>query len=146
MKAFESVRKNRLLGIDPGEKRIGIAISDTSGRLSKPYMVIQHQSRKQDVERIIQICRDNGISKVVVGFTQNEDGSLPLSGQSALRLAEALQISGEVKVDVWDEFNSTNDARTLLLKLNKPRKKRYGYHDDIAAVILLQSYIDSRTS
>jgi len=146
MEAFESDRKNRLLGIDPGEKRIGIAISDTSGRLTKPYMVIQHQSRKKDVESIIQICRDKGISKVVVGYTQNEDGSLPFSGQNALRLAKALQISGEVKVDLWDEFNSTNDARTLLLKLNKPHKKRYGHHDDLAAAILLQSYIEDRTS
>ena len=132
----------RLIAIDPGEKRIGVAISDSTGTITKPLMVLPHVSRAKDVEKILQICRENNVSKIIVGFTKNEDDSLPPSGRSAIRLAEALQLKNEVTVDLWDEFGTTEEAKGLVSKIKKPRKFRRGHHDDIAAAVLLQSYID----
>ena len=144
MTATNNSKQQRTMAIDPGEKRIGVAISDTSGTFTKPLMVISHISRDKDVEKILQICRENNVLKIVVGFTQNEDGSLPPSGRSAIKLADALRLKKEIIVDLWDEFETTKEAEKILIKINKPSKLRRGHHDDVAAAILLQSYIDNK--
>lgn len=134
----------RMMAIDPGEKRIGVAISDISGTLTKPFKIIQHHSRERDVKEILQICRENNVGRIIVGFTQNEDGSLPPSGRNALKLADELRLKSEMVIDLWDEFETTKEAQKMLIKVNKPRKFRKANHDDIAAAIILQSYIDNR--
>lgn len=134
----------RMMAIDPGEKRIGVAISDASGTITKPLTIIHHISREKDVEKILQIGRENNVGRIIVGFTQNEDGSLPPSGRNAFKLADELRLKCEVVVDLWDEFETTKEAKKILIKTNKPRKFRKGNHDDIAAAIILQSYIDNR--
>ncbi len=134
---------HRLMAIDPGTKRIGIAISDLSGTISKPLTIINHLSRKIDIEKIIDIVQKYGVTKIIIGFSQNEDGSPNQSGENAIHLAEELSKICEYPVELFDEEDTTKLAKQTVIDLGLSKKRRKGHHDDLAAAILLQAYIES---
>ena len=96
----------RILGIDPGEKNIGIAISDPTGNLANPVTVIRHVSRLFDAASIAQIALENSAELIVVGQALDIDGKPTLSGRRAGRLAAAIRTQTEIPVILWDESNS----------------------------------------
>lgn len=132
----------RILGIDPGEKNIGIAISDPSATLARPLMVIPHSSRKVDAQRIVEIAENEKVIKIVVGQATDMDGKPNFSGRKAARLAAEIRTLSTFTVELWDESFSTQQAVQNRIKIGTNRKGRQGHLDEIAAAIILQSYLD----
>lgn len=132
----------RALGVDPGEKRLGIAISDLSGTIASPLMVIQHKARAADAAQIAQLAAEQEAVVIIVGQPLDGDGEVGPQGRKSLRLAEAIRACTDVPVVLWDESGSTQAAIAARRAMGAKRKKRSGHLDDLAATYLLQSYLD----
>jgi putative Holliday junction resolvase len=133
----------KLLGIDPGEKNIGIAISDPTGTIANPLMVLKHVSRLVDAASISQIASEYNAGKIVIGQALDVDGRPTYSGRKANRLAAAIRTQTAIPVVLWDESNSTQVARKARIELGLSRKRRTGHLDELAATVILQSFLDS---
>lgn len=132
----------RCLGVDPGDKRIGIAISDSSGSIANPLRVISHVSRAVDAGVIVSLAVDHGVEMIIVGQALDENNEAGPSARKAGRLAEAIRAQCAFPVVLWDESGSTQTARQAGIEMNVPRKKRRGHLDELAATVILQSYLD----
>ncbi len=133
----------RILGIDPGDRNIGVAISDPTGTIASPLTVIQHVSRPIDAATIATLARENHVGKIIVGQSFDMDGKPNYQGRKAARLAAAVRTQIEVPVELWDEAYSTQMARSARITLGSSRSKREGHLDELAATVILQSYIDN---
>jgi putative holliday junction resolvase len=136
----------RILAVDPGEKRIGLAVSDETGMIANPLRVILHTNRKNDAEAILNIYREQNAALVVIGQALDDEGGVTSSGRHAQRLAEEISSQQPVPIVFWDESFSTNQAVEARRSMNVRRSKRKGHIDDLAAAIILQSYLDSLTT
>ena len=134
----------RILAVDHGEKRIGLALSDPTGTIANPLAVVKHLSRLMDAARVANLAAEHGAEVIVIGQSFDEEGHPNLAGRRAAKFAEALQEQTQIPVVLWDESFSTQDARAARIELGLSRKKRAGHHDALAAVVILQSYIESR--
>jgi len=135
----------RIMAVDPGEKRIGLALSDPSGTIANPFRVIHHVSRLVDAAAIAQLAEENDVVIIVVGCSFDLDGSLGPQGRKSLRLAEAIRTQTEIPVELWDEAGSTKTAREARIAMGVSRMKRSGHMDELAATVILQSYLDAHT-
>ena len=133
----------RILCIDPGEKRIGLAISDPTGTLARPLVILKHQQRQLDAQRIGEIAAENQVNKILVGMATEEDGKPNFSGRKALRLAAAIRSCCEIEVEMVDETGSTKDAVLNRKHQGMSLPASHGHHDDEAAAIILQYYLDT---
>jgi putative Holliday junction resolvase len=136
----------RILAVDPGAKRIGIAISDPTGTIANPLTVLMHISRPVDAAAIAALAREHASGLVVVGQSFDELGVPTMEGRRAARLAAAIREQAGLPVVLWDESDTTQIARAARLALGSSRKKRRGHLDDLAATVLLQSYLDAQAS
>lgn len=134
----------RILAIDPGEKRIGIAISDPMGTIATPLTVVQHVSRLVDAASIANLANQFQASLIVVGKSFDEEGLLTPQSRRADHLAEAIQQQCNIPLIMWDESFSTQVARQARIEMGTIRRKRRGHLDELAATVILQSYLDSR--
>ena len=134
------------MAVDPGEKRIGIAISDPTGTIANPHSILTHTSRYKDAIAIIKLAIDNNIVKIVVGEALNSDNLPTKQSKRASRLADVIRDNCDLPVIMWDESGSTLAAYDASINLGVPRKKRKKHIDDIAATYILQSYLDSKIS
>lgn len=134
----------RILAVDPGEKRIGLAISDLSGTIANPLTVIMHVARSEDAAKIAQIAVDNEVIEIVVGQPLDEDGTVGPQARKSIRMAEAIREHTDLPVFLWDEYGSTRAARSARIEMGANRKNRSGHLDSIAATVILQSYLDAR--
>ena len=135
----------RVLAIDHGEKRIGLAISDPTGTIANPLSVIKHVSRAIDAAQVATLALEHDAKLIVIGQSFDEDGLPNLAGRRAARFAEALKEQTDLPVDLWDESFSTQEARTARIQMGVSRKKRAGHLDQLAATVILQSYLDAQT-
>ncbi len=133
----------RILAVDPGEKRLGIAISDPSGTIANPLTVLKHVSRPLDAAAIAQLAGENQAGRIVIGQSLDEDGLPTPEGRRAGRLAEAIQGQTDLPVVLWDESGSTQEARSARLAMGASRRRRAGHLDDLAATYILQTYLDA---
>jgi putative Holliday junction resolvase len=133
----------RILAVDPGEKRLGIAISDPSGTIANPLTVLRHVSRPLDAAAIAQLAVENQAGLIVIGQSLDEDGLPTPEGRRAGRLAEAVQGQTDLPVVLWDESGSTQEARSARLAMGASRRKRGGHLDELAATYILQTYLDA---
>jgi putative holliday junction resolvase len=138
-----SETSGRSLGIDPGDKRIGVSVSDESGIIARPLSVIQHQSRREDAARIIALAAQNGVMKIIVGTALGGDGEPTPAGRKAERLADEIKSQSPFPVILWDESGSTRRAKETMIQAGKPKKGRNGHLDAAAAAVILQDYLDS---
>jgi len=125
-----------ILGIDLGQKTTGIAISE--GNFASPYTTIKHQTIKEAVSKISKICDELGVKKLVVGFVE---GKIKSYFQKFAKIFE--RINPEIEVILWDETMTTRQARSYMIKLQIPKIKRAKKEHQVAASIILQSYLDS---
>jgi len=132
-----------ILAIDHGEKRIGIALSDPTGTIASPLTVIKHVSRLMDAAQVANLASEHGAELIVIGQSFDEEGNPNLAGRRAARFAETLKEQTQIPVVLWDESFSTQDAQAARIELGVSRKRRAGHHDAFAAVMILQSYIES---
>jgi putative Holliday junction resolvase len=131
----------RVLAVDPGEKRIGLAISDPTGTISRPLDIIEHQSRIMDAERIIVIAQEHGVQLIVVGWPLNAEGEVGHSARKSMRLADVIREKCDTRVEMWDESGTTQEAIQSRISMGVSRKNRSGHLDDVAASILLQDFL-----
>ena len=134
----------RILAVDHGEKRIGLALSDPTATIASPLKVIEHVSRVMDAAQVANLADENEVGLIVVGQSFDEEGAPNLAGRRAAKFAEALKIQTQIPVELWDESFSTQDARATRIEMGVSRKKRAGHMDELAAVIILRSYLESR--
>jgi putative holliday junction resolvase len=133
----------RILAVDHGEKRIGLALSDETATIASPLKVIEHVSRVIDAAQVADLAAQNNVSLVVIGQSFDEDGNPNPAGRRAGRFADELKNQTDIPVILWDESFSTQDARATRIQLGVSRKKRAGHHDALAAVVILQSYLEA---
>lgn len=133
----------RILAVDPGEKRLGLAISDPSGTIANPLTVLKHTSRTVDAAMIAQIAEQNQVGVIVVGQALDAEGNPSPQGRSAARLADAIGLQTSIPVVLWDESESTQAARQARIAMGVSRRKRRGHLDDLAATYILQTYLDA---
>jgi len=132
----------RVLGVDHGEKRIGIAISDLTGTLARPLTTIEHASRIKDAAQVATLAHEHAVEMIVIGQSFDEEGHANPAGRRAERFAEALRAQTQLPIVLWDESLSTADARQFRFETGAPRKQRSGHMDEAAAAVILQSYLD----
>jgi len=130
--------------VDHGEKRIGLALSDSTGTIASPLKVIEHVSRLLDAAQVAEIASENEVQLIVVGQSFDEAGNPNLAGRRAARFADELRNQTNVPVELWDESFSTQTARAARVELGVSRKKRAGHQDAFAAVVILQSYLEAK--
>lgn len=131
----------RLLGIDPGEKRIGVAVSDPLGITAQGLEVINYKNIDEAIERIEQICREYEILTIVVGNPLNMSGSKGTASEKAEEFAALLRQKVSVEVEMIDERLTSSSAEKLLISGGASRKKRRQVKDKIAAVLILETYL-----
>jgi putative Holliday junction resolvase len=136
----------RILAVDPGSKRLGLAVSDPTGTIANPLTVIPHVSRLLDAVAIAEQAAVQEAGLIVVGQSLDEQGQPTFEGRRAARFASALRTQTALQVVLWDEVLTTQDARAARIMLGVSRQKRSGHLDDLAATILLQSYLDAHPS
>jgi len=132
----------KVIGLDIGTRRIGVAVSDELGLTAHGRDTIQRTRFKADLQRIEELTRAEGAQRIVVGLPKNMDGSLGPMAMEALRFAEALKDRLMLPVDSWDERLSSVAAEKTLLMADVSRRKRKKLIDKLAAVIILQGYLD----
>lgn len=132
----------RILAVDPGEKRIGLAISDPTGMLARALGILKHVAREDDAQRIVQTAAQNLAEKIIIGEALGGEGEQTLSAKRSKNLAEAVRALTPIPVELWDESFSTQDARSLRLEMGARKSRRGGHQDDLAAAVILQSYLD----
>ena len=133
----------RILAVDHGEKRIGLAISDSTGTIASPLKVIAHSSRVIDAAQVAEIAMQNEVKLVVVGQSFDEEGRPNMAGRRAQRFAEILKTQTPTPIVLWDESLSTMEARKARIDSGARRKKRVGHLDELAATVILQSYLEA---
>lgn len=136
----------RIISIDPGKKRIGVALSDPTGTIASPLTILPHKVRSEDAEKIVKLADEHNAELIVIGQSFTLEGIPSLEGRGSARLAGAIKNISDIPIVFWDEGESTLRARE---KNNQPfkAKKNSAHHiDDEAAAIILQSYIDYQES
>lgn len=133
----------RILAVDHGEKRIGLALSDLTGTIAGPLKVIEHVSRAIDAAQVANLAAENKVELIVIGQSFDEEGYPNLAGRRAGRFAGALKEQTQIPIVMWDESFSTQDARAARIELGVSRKKRAGHLDERAAQMILQSYLEA---
>jgi putative Holliday junction resolvase len=132
----------RVLAVDPGDKRIGLALSDATGTIATPLQVLAHKSRAADAARIAALAAEHGAERIVVGQAYGEDGQPNLSGRKAARLAGALRAATSLPVDLWEESDSTQIALAARRAVGASTQNI----DAHAAAVILQDYLENKTS
>jgi putative Holliday junction resolvase len=131
---------NPILGIDFGHARIGLAISDELRFLAHPLETIA--ANKDSIKRISEIVRDRKIDKVVVGVPRHMSGEIGESAKAALEFADKLRADISCPVETWDERLTTAGAERALREAGKKTRKTRNIIDQVAAQMILQSYLD----
>lgn len=133
----------KILAVDPGDKRIGVAISDPTGLIAKPLSILEHCSREEDARRIIQIADENECQMIVIGQALLVDGQIGYRARSSMRLRDAITNLSLIKTVLWDETGTTKEAISTRIKMGMSQKKRRKHMDDLAAAILLDDFLSS---
>jgi len=134
----------RILAVDHGEKRIGLALSDPTATIASPLQVIKHTTRLMDAAQVANLASENDVELIIVGQSFDQEGNPNLAGRRAANFADVLREQTNVPIELVDESFSTKDAQATVVEMGVPRKKRKGHHDALAAAMILRSYIESK--
>ncbi|MBK7858287.1 MAG: Holliday junction resolvase RuvX [Archangiaceae bacterium] len=133
----------RALALDVGSKTIGLAGSDELGITAQPITTVRRTNLKADLQAVKEVISDRGITHLIVGLPLNMNGTEGPSAVEARKVGEALTTDA-LTVIYWDERLTTTAAQRSLLETNTSRKKRKEVIDQVAAVLILQGWLDSR--
>ncbi len=141
----------RLLGVDLGQVRIGLALSDALAITAQPLPAIFCSDAHKDVERLAQLIGEHGVTRVVIGLPLLMSGEEGKGAAAAHRFADRLRkriraANDDVAVDMWDERLTTVQAERTLISANVKRRRRKQVVDGLAAVLILQNFLDSRST
>jgi putative Holliday junction resolvase len=134
----------RIMGLDVGVKRIGIAFSDPLEVIAGGHMVMERQNLQEDLAFLDDLCKKEDVKLIVIGLPRNMNGSLGPKALEIKSFAASLEEHTGVEVRFWDERLSTVAAEKVLLEADLSRAKRKKVIDKVAAVTILQNYLDSK--
>ncbi|MCS6902806.1 MAG: Holliday junction resolvase RuvX [Candidatus Bipolaricaulota bacterium] len=135
---------SRILGIDVGERRLGLALSDETHTIASPYSVYERSSMESDLDYLKELITSQKISEIVLGFPINMDGSVGPQAQAILEFKKTLEERFNISVHLFDERLTTDEAERVLLSADVGRRRRKRVRDALAAVLILQGYLESR--
>ena len=131
------------MGLDVGDRRIGVAVSDELGIGAYGVVVIERSDPVSDLAKIQNLVGEYEAGRIIVGFPRMMNGTVGIQGEKVLKFVETLQQSVTVPVTLWDERLSTRAAEQVLLEANMRRSGRKKVIDRLAAAMILQNYLDS---
>ena len=138
--------KHKILGLDVGSKTVGIAITDLMGWTAQGLDTLRINEEQDDlgIDQLVKIIKDNQVGTVVIGLPKNMNNSIGFRGEASIKYKEKLQESiPSIDIVMWDERLSTMAAERSLLEADVSRQKRKKVIDKMAAVFILQGYLDS---
>ena len=144
MMMSEKALPGRLLALDVGEKRIGVAMSDELGWTAQPLMVIERKNIEWDLAILKKTIEAHQIKKIIVGLPMSLSGKMTEQTKKVLRFMEACKKAWSVPMETWDEALTTQQAEDVLIEANVSRKKRKKVVDKLAAVFILRSYLEAQ--
>jgi len=130
------------LGLDIGDKRIGVALSDAEGILASPFTIISRRDETTDIETIINIISRYQVKQVIVGLPRSMDGSIGKQAEKVKAFTQKLCQHIEVPLEFRDERLSTISAKRLMQAVSTKKTKEKVRYDAIAAALILQGYLD----
>jgi putative Holliday junction resolvase len=130
----------RIMGLDVGDKYIGVAVSDALGITAQGIKTI---NRGNCVDALKRIIKEYEVGSIVVGVPKMLDGTVGIQGKKVLKFVEELKTAISLPIILWDERLSTVTAEKVLIEANLRRKKRKGLRDKVSATVILQNYLDS---
>ena len=136
----------RVLGLDVGSKRIGVAVSDPLGITAQGLETVHRQNKRLDFEKLQTLVRDYAVVEIVVGFPLRMSGAEGIQAEKMQRFAEELRERLQIPVHLWDERLTSAEANRLLRETDMSIQRRGQVVDQMAAVLILQSWMDSRSS
>lgn len=134
--------KGRIMGLDIGDKTIGVAVSDLMGMTAQGVKTIKRTSKKNDIEEIRNIIKEKQVDKIVSGLPKNMNGTIGPQGERVQKFCELIKEETGLEIEFWDERLTTVAAERSLLEADVSRQKRKKVIDMLAAVIILQGYLD----
>ncbi len=134
----------RILGIDYGEKRIGLAISDPLGFTAQGLETILNRGNRQFLAELSKICKDSQVGEIVIGLPINMNGSRGPKAEEVLKLIPLVEKETGLPVKTWDERLTSREAGRLMIKEGLSRERRKQNSDRLAATLILQSFLESR--
>lgn len=132
----------RIMGLDIGDKTIGVAVSDIMGLTAQGVTTIKRIGKKKDIEAIKKIIEEKQVNKIVSGLPKNMNGTVGPQGEKVQKFCELLKEETNLPIEFWDERLSTVAAERSLIEGNVRRENRKKVIDMLAAVIILQGYLD----
>lgn len=136
----------RIIGLDIGEKTIGVAISDALGWTAQGLETIKRTNLKKDIDSIKNLISQWDVSKIVIGLPKNMDGSMGPQADKVIEFAKRLKEKTAVDIVLWDERLTTVAAERLLIEADVSRAKRKKVIDKLAATYILQGYLDRKSN
>ena len=134
----------RIMGLDIGSKRIGLALSDELGIIAQAFSTLNRTTEEKDIDELLTIAKRNNVEKIVVGLPKNMNGSIGKSAQKILAFVQKLKNVSNIQIEFWDERLSTVAINRTLIEANLSRCRRKEVTDKLAAAYILQGYLDKR--
>ena len=134
----------RFLGLDIGSKRIGLALSDELGITAQGLPTLNRTTPGNDIRKLLEIVSQHKVEKIVIGLPKNMNGTLGKSAEQVLAFIQEMKVKTAIPVDVWDERLSTVAVNRTLISANVSRRRRKEVVDKLAAVYILQGFLDSQ--
>ncbi|GLX69458.1 Holliday junction resolvase RuvX [Paenibacillus glycanilyticus] len=135
----------RTMGLDYGDRNIGVAVSDAFGWTAQGLETVHKRRDGGEVDRIAELVKEHEVTEIVVGLPKNMNNTIGPRGEISMAFAEQLQQTLNLPVHLWDERLTTVSAERTLLEADVSRKKRKLVIDKMAATLILQNYLDSKT-
>lgn len=133
----------RIMGLDVGDKTIGVALSDPLGWTAQGLEVIRRDTLEKDMNRLCQIIDEYTVEKILVGMPKNMNATIGPQGEKVLAFIEELKEKIDLPIKTWDERLSTVAAERMLIQADVSRSKRKKVIDKMAAAVILQGYLDA---
>ena len=132
----------RILGLDVGQKTIGVAVSDPLGFTAQGLTTIRRTNKEKDIEEIKKFCDEYNVEVIVIGLPKNMNGTIGSSGEIVRAFGEIIKEQLNIEIKYWDERLTTVAAHKAMLEADLSRNKRKKIVDKIASTYILQGYLD----
>ena len=135
----------RVLAVDPGERHLGVAVSDPTGLIARPLTTVTHTARAKDAARLVALAAEQQAEAIVIGSALDRDGQVGPQARHAEKLAEAVRALTPVAVILYDESFSSQEAQASLRAAGKNRRDQRDQIHAAAAAAILQSYLNANS-
>ena len=133
----------RGLGLDVGDRTIGVAVSDPLGFTAQGITTVHRKSVEEDIDELKKICKEYAVELIISGLPKNMNGTVGEQGEKVIEFCDLLKEEIKIPIKMWDERLTTVAAHRAMLEANLSRAKRKKIVDKMAATYILQGYLDS---